>query len=126
MADAPNPFQAPKSDLGNLPIERGDSVIRISREFSYADRFRSYRIHVDGLMRGQLRAGESINIKVDAGVHTVVAKIDWCCSPAVMLKTKSKSVVNLNAGTNLTGIRFFLSPIYVLLFRNQYIKLTKL
>lgn len=58
------------------------TTIRVTRlRTGYRDRLRRYRVLVDGLTIGRLRRGESVEVPVSAGRHTVRVKIDWTGSP---------------------------------------------
>jgi hypothetical protein len=37
-------------------------------------------VYVDGSERGKLKHGESIDVQVEPGSHTVKMKVDWCRS----------------------------------------------
>ena len=123
MLEEANPYQTPKSTTKSP--SSGDSIIRVTRTTSYADRLRAYRIIVDGVERGRLSAGESIEIPVTASQHSVVAKVDWCGSPTVTLDMKSSSTVTLECESNLRGMRIFFAFAYILFFRNQYLTLVQ-
>ena len=126
MQDDANPYRSPQFSADAQSINNCESVIRISRVTSYADRFRRYRILVDGVDRAQISAGQTIEIPVTAGEHSVVAKIDWCGSPTMKLTVDSDSVVSLECASNLQGMRVFLVSFYVLFYRNHYLALTQL
>jgi hypothetical protein len=56
-------------------------VIVISRVAeSRADKWRAYRVMVDGHNVGKLRAGERIRYRAAVGSHSVWVAIDWCRS----------------------------------------------
>jgi hypothetical protein len=47
----------------------------------WRDRIRAYRVKIDGVQAGSLRAGETLDFAVSPGDHTVQVAIDWCTSP---------------------------------------------
>ena len=106
-------------------MNRGDSIIRVTRTSSYADRIRAYRILVDGVERARLSAGDFVDIPVDAGSHSVAAKIDWCSSPSVSVITRPGSTTTMECASNLQGLRIFLAIFYTTLFRDQYLTLAE-
>ena len=125
MSTSANPYQPPQTDgMTNSP-NSGDSIIRVTRTKSYADRLRAYRILVDGVECARLHAGDSIDIPVASGSHTVIAKVDWCGSTPVNLTTDSNSTTTLECASNLQGLRIFLAIFYITLFRDQYLTLTR-
>ena len=125
MSAEVNPYQSPEYSAGDSSTYSGESIIRVSRTTSYADRPRAYRILVDGVERAQLKAGDSIDIPVDAGSHTVAAKVDWCGSPTVSVTTQLGSTTTLECASNLQGSRLFLAIFYTILFRDQYLTLAE-
>ncbi len=63
-------------------MERGPARLVIRRpRGGYRDLLRSYRIEVDGVLRGTLRRGAELSLEVSPGVHFVRARIDWTGSP---------------------------------------------
>ena len=125
MSDDPNPYRAPQHFGESESLGDGDAILRVTRTTSYADRVRAYRILVDGVERGRLSAGSSIDIPVTAGDHSVVAKIDWCSSPTVTETTQTNSIATLECASNLQGLRVFLAILYVCFFHDQYLTLTQ-
>ena len=125
MTDNVNPYQPPRTIDDASSPRVGDSIIRITRTKSYADRLRAYRIIVNGAERGRLKAGCTIDIPVDVGNHTVAAKIDWCGSPNVNVTSTVGSIVMLSCESNLQGLRIFLAIFYTTLFRGRYLTLTQ-
>ena len=125
MPDDINPYRPPQPIGVALSPIVGDSIIRVTRTPSWIDRLRDYRIVVDGVERGRLKAGSAVDILVAAGPHTVVAKIDWCGSPIANVSTESAAATTLDCASNLQGFRVLLAVIYVLFLRNQYLTLTQ-
>lgn len=121
-----NPYQPPKTAADASSWNNADSIIRVTRTKSYADRLRAYRILIDGVERARIKAGDSIDIPVDAGNHSVVAKIDWCGSPTVIVKTHPDSTTTMECASNLQGLRVFLAIFYTTLFRDQYLTLAQI
>ena len=120
-----NPYQSPNTSAGDSSPNDGDSIIRVTRTESYADRLRAYRILVDGVERARLKAGDSVDILVGAGSHAVAAKVDWCGSPTVDVTTRPGSTATMECASNLQGPRIFLAIFYTTLFRDQYLTLAE-
>ena len=57
--------------------------ITVRRTTSYADRLRAYKIKIDGVITGAVRAHESVTIPVSSGRHSLVIRIDWCGSQQI-------------------------------------------
>ncbi len=119
-----NPYASPQADsrVGHLAA---DAVIRVKRSTSYPDRIRAYRILVDGQEMVRLNDGQSVELPVISGRHTIVAKIDWCSSPTLNVTIRDGETVNFECGNNLRGLRLFLGIIYVLFLRDQYLTLVQ-
>jgi hypothetical protein len=49
----------------------------------WRDRFRSYRLYLDGQMCGTIRPGREVSVVVSPGHHIAQARIDWNGSPEV-------------------------------------------
>lgn len=54
--------------------------LTIKRGSKYPDRFRSYRVLLDGEDLGKLRVGGVLHAEVSDGPHVIEAQIDWCSS----------------------------------------------
>ena len=117
-----NPYASPQTESGGGHLA-ADAVIRVKRSTSYVDRIRAYRILVDGQEMARLDAGQSVDLPVVSGRHTIVAKIDWCSSPTLNVTICDGETVNFECGSNLRGLRIFLAIIYVLFLRDQYLSL---
>jgi hypothetical protein len=60
------------------------------------DRMRAYKILIDGAATGTIKAGESITVPVDPGLHSVQLKLDWCTSPTVTVETTTAGSTKLS------------------------------
>ncbi|HTZ71626.1 MAG TPA: EAL domain-containing protein [Acetobacteraceae bacterium] len=60
-------------------------------EGSLADRFRSYKVIIDGQYRGNIRQKEKWSFEVAAGSHTVSFRIDYYCSPALKVVVANRT-----------------------------------
>jgi hypothetical protein len=68
------------------PRPTGGPVIVIERDgHAQRDRFRRYKIMVDGRRAGSIRRGGRREIPVPPGPHVVQLRIDWCSSPALQV-----------------------------------------
>ena len=119
-----NPCAPPQADSG-LGHLAADAVIRVKRSTSYPDRIRAYRILVDGQEMARLNDGESVELPVVSGRHTIVAKIDWCSSPTLNVNIRDGETVNFECGSNRRGLRLLLGIFYVLFLRDQYLTLVQ-
>ena len=97
------------------------SSITISRDSGYADRLRSYRVHIDGSEIGVIDNGDAKTFALEPGVHNLVLKIDWCSSNTITFDLPPEGSVQFECGSNLRGINLFLGIYYILFARDQYL-----
>lgn len=74
------------------------AVIRVKRSSEYINAIRVYEVLIDGVSVGTIRNGETKEFPVSAGRHSVVAKIDWCSSPEVVVDVDEGQTVDLKVG----------------------------
>ena len=72
-----------------------DSTIRIIRPSSFTDRFRPYRILVNGALVGTVHRDSVVDFHVPCGRLVVEACIDWGRSQPVAIETKPRGRVDL-------------------------------
>ena len=59
-------------------------TIRVERAFvGFRDRFRAYKVLIDGVRVGQVRNGETFECSANPGLHGVRLKLDWVASPEI-------------------------------------------
>jgi hypothetical protein len=62
-------------------VQEGVGVISVRRtDKGYPDRFRAYRVFVDGKECGRVKRGGTVSIPAAEGRHVVHLRIDWCRS----------------------------------------------
>jgi hypothetical protein len=61
----------------------------------WRDRFRSYRLHLDGQVCGTIRPGREVSVVVSPGHHVAQARISWTGSPEVAFDIDAAEVVRL-------------------------------
>jgi len=99
-------FRAVKSGTGRLVVWRPRGVWR--------DLLRSYRLEVDGELRGTVRRGQVLELEVPAGSHAVRARIDWTGSPDIVVDVQPGGSVTVvvepaEGGWSLTADDDYLS-----------------
>ena len=102
-----------------------DSHITIRRDKSYADRLRAYKVKVDGVAAGAVRAGESVAIPVAPGGHKLQLWIDWCGSVELQFDAQPGQNIVFKCGSGLTRWRILLVIVYVLFRTRQYLWLRR-
>ena len=99
--------------------------ITVRRTTSYADRLRAYKVKVDGVVVGLVRARESITVPVSPGRHSLVIRIDWCGSEQIDFEAQSGEHVRFECGSSLTGWRLLLVVFYITFWTRQYLWLRR-
>ncbi len=89
--------------MGQIVVER--------TEGSLADRFRKYKVVIDGQMRGHIASGETRAYDVDMGIHTVKFRVDPYSSPAIKVAVLGSTRLLCNSGVaHAFGLMAFLTP----------------
>lgn len=59
----------------------------------FRDRFRGYKVLIDGVEAGKIRRGETLRLPVPEGRHTLQLEIDWCTSqPSPLVVANGQTV----------------------------------
>jgi len=89
--------------MAQIVIERGTG--------SLADRFRPYKVIIDGEYRGSIRQKETWAFAVPPGVHTVHLRIDLYCSPPIRLAVVNRTrLVCRSSVAHALGLLAIFSP----------------
>jgi hypothetical protein len=81
---------------GVVEVGQGGGTVRLHREHrGRADRLRAYQVEVDGRAVAGVRAGESTELRLPAGEHTVRLRLDWATSRRLALRLADGEVVRL-------------------------------
>ena len=89
------------------------------------DRLRAYKVKIDGVIVGSVRARESITVPVSPGMHSLVLRIDWCGSEQVDFEIQLGEYVSFECGSSLTGWRILLVLFYITFGAHQYLWLRR-
>jgi len=97
--------------------------IILQRTSEYVNRMRDYKIYLDGLKIGTIANGETKQFEINTGQHSIIAKIDWCCSPEINTtfsenETKSLKVGGFKNGNWIMPVGLIL--IVIVLFLDKY------
>ena len=100
--------------------------IIVTRPKQFADRGRSYSLHVDGKLLAKIKAGEEIEVNLPENANVISAKIDWCSSNEFNLENiKSNEKLEVKNAV----VRKIWIPFYVLysitLKRKSYLNMAK-
>src|SRR5258708_2235668 len=99
--------------------------ITVRRTTSYADRLRAYKVRLDGVVVGSVRARDSVTIPVAPGKHSLVLQIDWCGSDQIDFEARPEEQIVFECGSSLTGWRLLLALFYVVFKTKRYLWLRR-
>ena len=68
-------------------------------------------------------AGQTVEVPVASGTHSIVVKVDWCGSPTRHVTIDAGETVLFECGSNLRGVRVLLAIVYVLFLLDGYLTL---
>ncbi len=116
--------------MNGMSRDTETSEIIVRRGGGWVDGARAYKIVIDGMIAGKVSKNGTLRLKVPAGEHEVIARVDWCGSPPVQLSLKPGEVAELGVvnGYGLwkiaLGAMFILPGIYMFTVgANRYLKL---
>jgi hypothetical protein len=95
----------------------------VKRPNQYADKIRRYRIYVDGLRVGTLKALDELPLDVSVGEHEVVARIDWCRSNVLKVNVRTQEPTEVEVSSNAMNGAAFLVLYYITFGYSKYLSL---
>jgi len=87
---------------------------------AWVDRLRAYTLLVDGVARGAVRQGETLDFELPPGPCRVQMKIDWATSPELVVDGARDVALRCRANANP-----FLVLLYITIWRDRYIRLER-
>ncbi|MGG9970374.1 hypothetical protein ACQ33O_01165 [Ferruginibacter sp. SUN002] len=66
--------------------------IKIQRSNELINRFRDYRIYLDGKELGVIANGQNKEFEIESGSHEMISKIDWASSNVVAFDIKDEEM----------------------------------
>lgn len=82
---------------------------------------RSYKIIIDDTYYGKIKCGETKQINLEKGDHTIYLKIDWCRSPKLNFSTSDNETIFFDCGNYMNGWKQLLFPLYITFLKNKYL-----
>ena len=100
--------------------------ITLNRPKQFADRIRSYKIKIDGNNVSEIKAGDSISIKIPYGSSVIRANVDWGLSNEYQISNLSSNdtLIVKNSFSHKLWIPF-IAIYYVIFARKKYLQLSK-
>ncbi len=106
----------------SLEWARGNAImIQLSRESIYYDKYRCYEIIIDGMLYGNIGDGETKEIDVVEGSHSIYLKIDWCRSNELIFIESKDKFIEFECGNSVKGLKKILTLLYISFFKNKYL-----
>ncbi len=76
--------------------DRSAQIVLTRPARAWVDRFRSYKVVVDGVPTGDsIRNGETISLSLTPGIHNLAVKIDWSGSKPLPLELRAAEIRRL-------------------------------
>ena len=107
------------------PVMGENASLTVRRATSYADRFRAYKVTIDGTVVGKLRAADSLTTDISPGRHSIAVGIDWCSSSPIEFDAHPGEQVTFKCGSSMTGLRILLALFYISFAPKQYLWLER-
>ncbi len=79
------------------------STIILSRTSTWANRFRKFKVEIDGFVEGVIANGQSVRFHVRPGKHSIRVKYDWYKSVPFELDIAEGDMIRLECGSK-TGL----------------------
>lgn len=102
-----------------------NSLIEIFRSSQYVNKFRNYKIVINGIEKGTVGDGKAVKINMDPGEYEVYLTIDWCRSNTLKISIKENELVQLRCGSPVKGWKKILVLFYVIFKQDEYLYLER-
>jgi hypothetical protein len=99
--------------------------LKIVRDSGYVDLVRFYEIVLDGKRVGKIWPGDTTELSVSPGQHSLLLRIDWCGSETIPFTVEEGSSILFEVKNNFRGVRLLLGFWYLTFAHNSYLRLTR-
>ena len=96
-------------------------MIQLSRQSTYYDKYRYYDIFIDVSLYGNIENGETKDIDIKDGDHSIYLKIDWCRSNELIFVESKNKLIEFKCGNSVQGLKKLLGLLYISIFKNKYL-----
>lgn len=100
-------------------------IITVSRPRQFGDFLRKYKLLIDGEYRAGIRSGETLELTVDPGPHTLQERVDWMKTEEVPFDT-SEEKLEFEVRNGLTAFHYLLGPLALLITSKPWIMLERM
>lgn len=97
--------------------------LTLHRNRAFVDRFREYKVIIDGEVRGAIKNGGQFACQVEPGTHTLRLTVDWCTSNELSFDTSSNQPNRFTCSANIVGLRFLAVSFYGLMKPKDWIRI---
>jgi hypothetical protein len=101
------------------------ATIRISRVNEYVNRVRKIKLLIDGVEFNTISNGETKDLEIPVGAHTIQAKIDWCSSNKLTVNISENTTKEIELSSYATNkpLGSFAALYYITFGANKYLNL---
>ena len=92
---------------------RGTSKIRLHRTNAWADFLRSYSVLIDDQRVARIRNGQTLEMEVAPGRHTIFLRQDWMRTNELSFELTENQVAEFECGSNMSGIKALFAIGYI-------------
>jgi hypothetical protein len=92
-------------------MEEQNCKIILSRSNEWLNRLRGFKVMLDGAEAARIKNGDSIELMVEPGLHTLKCRIDWCSSKEFIVNAQPGNTAYVKVKS---GMKYFW-PVYILL-----------
>jgi hypothetical protein len=111
--------------LENVSGGKQMASLKIVRDSGYADKLRFYEIVLDVKRVGKIWDGDTTELTVSPGQHSLSIRIDWCGSETIPFTVEEGSSILFEIKNNCRGVRVLSALWYFLFAHNSYLRLTR-
>lgn len=99
-------------------------MITLKRESAYGDSLRNYKIKIDGNIVGEIADGQTVDLDVTPGEHTLWLRIDYGGSKKISFTVPdTKKTIHFRCRSKMVGARAWLAIFYGIFLPHRYIEL---
>ncbi len=98
--------------------------IIIKRANHFVDNLRDYKVILNKEPIGVISNNSSVFFEIDNKSLEIYLKIDWCRSNKLFISEVNDELI-LNVEPNCKGYKIIFFPLYITLFKNNYLNITR-
>jgi hypothetical protein len=99
--------------------------LHITRHGVWFDRYRDYRVMLDGIEVARIGRNDDVRVRVVPGRHTIFAKISWCRSEELSFEIADHEEKRFQVASKISWVRM-LVPFWEFVYSSDYLSLREL